>query len=141
MPAKKSELRSKFERRIAEQLEEKGVDYEYEKYSYEYDAPIAQRRARCLVCGSTELVREAWYTPDFFLPSGRIIEAKGRFTAADRRKIIAVREFHDELADNLVMLFMRDNKIHKKSDTTYSMWCEANDVPYAIGEVPDEWLK
>lgn len=133
-------MRSKFERRLAKKLDEKGVNYEYEKWSYEYDEPVKQRRARCLDCGGTNLVRSAWYTPDFFISSGFIVEAKGRFTAADRRKMLAVREFHPELADKLVMVFMRDNKIHKNSDTTYSMWCEAQGIDYAIDEFKEEWL-
>lgn len=133
-------MRSKFEKRIAKKLTDKGAKYEYEKYSYEYDEPVKQRRARCLSCGSTNLVRSAWYTPDFFLDTGTIIEAKGRFTAADRRKMLAVREFHDELNDRLVLVFMRDNKIHKNSTTTYSMWCEANGYDYAIDDIKDEWL-
>lgn len=133
-------MRSKFEKRIAQKLKDKGVKFDYEAYSYEYDEPIKQRRARCLDCRSSNLVRSAWYTPDFFLENGIIIEAKGRFTAADRRKMLAVREFHDELADKLVLVFMRDNKIHKNSTTTYSMWCEANGYDYAIDEIKDEWL-
>lgn len=135
------DMRSRFERDIARELEWRGIAYKYEAYSYEYDEPVKQRQARCLDCEGTNLVRTAWYTPDFFLPSGIIIEAKGRFTAADRRKIIACREFHEELHDNLVMLFMRDNRIHKNSKTTYSQWCEANQVPYSVGELKEEWLK
>lgn len=142
MPSKmkRPDLRSGFELKVAKQLEAAGMQYEYEKYSYEYDVPLGKNRARCLDCGSTSLVRTAWYTPDFFLENGIIVEAKGRFTAANRRLINAVREEHPELMENLVMVFMRDNKIHKRSDTTYSMWCEANHVPYAIGEVREEWL-
>lgn len=138
---RKSGKRSKFEEKVGAQLDEAGMDYEYEKYSYEYDVPLGKQRARCLDCGGTSLVRTAWYTPDFFLGNGKIIEAKGRFTAANRRLILAVREEHEELRENLVMLFMRDNKIHKRSDTTYSMWCEANGVPYAVGEVDKSWLE
>ena len=134
-------MRSKYEKLIAQDLFSRGVTYGYEKYSYEYDAPISQRRVSCLSCGSTDLVRTAWYTPDFWLPSGTIVEAKGRFTAFDRRKILAVREDHEELLENLKMIFMRDNKIHKNSTTKYSDWCEANGIDYAIGTaVPEEWL-
>lgn len=134
-------MRSKFEQQVAKQLRDMGVKYEYEKYSYEYDEPLRRNRASCMDCGSTRLVREAWYTPDFFLPNGRIIEAKGRFTAADRRKHIAVRECHDELKDNLVLLFMRDNKIHKNSSTYYSDWCMENGIDFAIGTVKEEWIR
>jgi hypothetical protein len=83
-------------------------------------------------------MRSGWYTPDFFLASGIIIEAKGRFTAADRRKMLAVKRDHPEL--QLVLLFMRNNKIRKNSQTKYSDWCEANGFDYAIGTLKEEWL-
>lgn len=138
-------MRSKFERRLAKKLDDMGVRYKYEEFSYEFDEPVKQRKARCLDCDSTNLVRSAWYTPDFFIygAGGKlvsVIEAKGRFTAADRRKMVAVREFHPELVDKLHMVFMRDNKIHKNSTTTYSMWCEDNGFDYAIDEFKKEWL-
>ena len=131
--------RSKFEQRLAKDLRERGVKFTYEEYSYEYEEPLRKNRASCKSCGSKDLVRQAWYTPDFFL-SRYIIEAKGRFTAADRRKILAVRECHKELKDKLVMCFMRNNKIHKRSKVTYADWCEEHGVEYSIGEIKDEWL-
>ena len=138
---RKSGKRSKFEETIGKQLDDAGMPYTYETYSYEYDVALAKNRARCLDCDGTNLVRTAWYTPDFFLDNGIIIEAKGRFTAANRRLILAVRQDHKELMDNLVMVFMRDNKIHRNSKTHYSDWCMENDVPFSIGEVKKEWLR
>jgi len=47
---------------------------------------------------SYELLKIKWedfkirtYTPDFQLPNGIIIETKGRFTAADRRKHLEIQ--------------------------------------------------
>jgi len=134
------EYRSKFEVKLAKDLKAKGVGFTYEEYSYEYSEPLRKNRAKCDDCGSTKLSRTAWYTPDFFLRSGYIIEAKGRFTAADRRKILAVREAHSDLNDKLVMCFMRNNRIHKRSKTTYADWCEANGIDYSIGTIKEEWL-
>ena len=37
------------------------------------------------------------YTPDFVLNNGIIIETKGRFMAADRRKHIAIKKQHPKL--------------------------------------------
>jgi hypothetical protein len=37
------------------------------------------------------------YTPDFILPNGVIIEAKGLFTSEDRRKHKEIKEQHPEL--------------------------------------------
>ena len=132
-------MRSKFERTIAKYLKDRGVPYEYEAYKFPYTEPLRKNRARCVQCGSTDLVRMGWYTPDFYIKSsGIFIETKGRFTAADRRKMQAVIENNPE--DRFVMLFMRDNRIHKRSKTTYSEWCEANGVEYAVGEPKEEWL-
>ena len=61
--------------------------------------------------------------PDFFLPNGVIIEAKGFFKPSDRRKMLAVKEAHPEL--DIRFVFMRDNTLSKSSKTTYSMWAEA----------------
>lgn len=133
-----NEYASKFEERIARELEGANVQFAYERYSYEYDEPLRKNRARCADCDSTNLLRTGWYTPDFFLESGVIIETKGRFTAADRRKMQAVKADHPDL--NLVMLFMRDNKIHRNSKTFYSDWCMENGYDYAIGHPKEEWL-
>jgi len=134
----KANMRSKFERRVAKELDDAGCDYTYETYSYEYDEPLRKNQARCLDCGSSSLVRTGWYTPDFFLSNGTIIEAKGRFTAADRRKMLAIQEEHGL---DIKLLFMRDNRIHKNSKTFYSDWCMQNGYDFAIGSPKQEWLK
>ena len=130
--------RSKFEDGVAADLEAVGMDFEYEKYSYEYDEPLRKNLARCADCDGTNLIRTGWYTPDFFLENGVIIESKGRFTAADRRKMVAVKEHHPDL--DIKILFMRDNKIRKNSNTYYSDWCMQNGYDYAIKEIPRAWL-
>lgn len=133
-------MRSKFETKIAAKLDELGVDYEYESYQLEYDEPLRKNRASCSACGSTALLRTGWYTPDFYIKLSKVfIETKGRFTAADRRKMLAVREAHPD--EKIVMLFMRDNRIHKNSKTYYSDWCMENNYDFAIGEPKEEWLK
>ena len=131
--------RSKFEVRISKELEDAGIKYKYEAYSYQYDEALRKNLARCLDCSSKNLVRTGWYTPDFFLESGVIIETKGRFTAADRRKMLAIQEAHPDL--DIKMLFMRDNKIHKNSATHYSDWCMQHNYDFAIGHCKQEWLK
>jgi hypothetical protein len=130
--------RSKFEDRMALDLSARGVEYKYEQYSYEYEEPLRKNQASCAACGSTTLVRTGWYTPDFFLENGVIVETKGRFTAADRRKMVAVRESHPDL--DVKLLFMRNNKIHKNSTTTYADWAEKNGFDYCINEWKEEWL-
>ena len=131
--------RSKFEDKVAKELDDAGVKYEYESVQLEYREPLRKNLATCGDCGSTNLLRTGWYTPDFILSSGLIIEAKGRFTAADRRKMLAVIEAHPK--ERIVMLFMRDNKIHKNSTTHYSDWCMKHNIEYAVGHPHKEWLK
>lgn len=135
----KSGRRSKFEDRIAQELTDARMAFTYETWSYEYDEPLRKNLARCADCGSKALLRTGWYTPDFFLANGVIIETKGRFTAADRRKMGAIQEHHPTL--DIKMLFMRDNKIHKNSTTKYSDWCISNGYDYSINKVKPEWLK
>lgn len=135
----KSPFRSKFEQTIAEYLDERKVKYKYEPFQMEYDKPLRKNRSYCGDCYSTNLVQSGWYIPDFVLSSGLIIEAKGRFTAADRRKMLAVRECHPD--ETIVMLFMRDNKIHKRSTTYYSDWCMEHDYDFAFKEPKEVWLK
>ena len=132
-------MRSKFERKIATDLHERGVKYEYEAYQFPYTEPLRKNKSKCADCNSTNLVRMGWYTPDFWLPKTKLfIETKGRFTAADRRKMLAV--INENPDDRFVMLFMRDNRIHKRSKTTYSEWCETNGVEYSVSEPKEEWL-
>jgi len=130
--------RSGFELAVEHSLKSNGLSYTYETYSYNYFKKVP--RAVCHDCGSKELYKEAWYTPDFFIKGGIIIETKGKFTAADRMKMVAVRNLHPSL--DLRLVFMRDNKISRLSNTRYSHWAEANGFLYSIGtDIPSAWLK
>ena len=112
--------RSGFESKLAHQLKRSGVDFEYETLSIEYQ-------------------RLSTYTPDFILPNGIIIEAKGVWTVEDRAKHLLVREQHPHL--DIRMVFMQaGNKINKKSKTTYAMWCEKKGIKYADKVIPKSWL-
>lgn len=130
------EFRSKFEHRIAVDLETRGVAYDYESEEYEYFTKV--RNGCCEDCSGTHVVQRRWYTPDFFLPNGIIIEAKGQFTASNRVTLKAVREVHDSL--DLRLVFMANNRISKNSDTTYLEWAEQFGFKYSLGRIPDEWL-
>ena len=134
-----TKMRSKFEVRIAKELKDAGVKYEYESIQLEYEEPLRRNNAKCGACGSKDLRRIGWYTPDFVLSNGIILETKGRFTAADRRKMLSVINDHPD--ERIVMLFMRDNKIHKNSTTHYSDWCMEHDIEYAVGHPLKEWLE
>lgn len=119
-------LRSGFEKRVAEFLDSRKVKYEYEQHKLKYEEPATKRS----------------YTPDFRLPNGILVECKGRFTPADRRKMALVIEQNPELDIRLV--FMRDNTLSKNSKTTYSAWCASRDITCHVspdGSIPKEWLK
>ena len=80
------------------------------------------------------------YTPDFILPNGVIIEAKGRFTLQDRKKHLAVKEQQPELDIRFVFSNSR-SKLYKGSKSTYASWCEKFGFQYADKRIPDDWLK
>jgi hypothetical protein len=73
--ARKYGYRSGLELKIAETLKELKVKYDYECIKIEWE-DLAYRT----------------YTPDFVLFNGIIIETKGMFTAADRRKHLAIKK-------------------------------------------------
>lgn len=114
--------RSGLETRVAEELEEAGVEYQYETLKIEWhDCNVRT------------------YTPDFILPNGIIVETKGRFTTADRLKHLEVRKQHPTL--DIRFVFQNPNiKIRKKSPTSYSMWCDKHGFKWASKSVPQEWI-
>ena len=118
---KTSKFRSILEENIAALLDGLGVFYGYESEKLDYTI-------------------EHTYTPDFVLPNYTYIEAKGYWSAADRRKILNVKKANPEV--DLRMVFQSPyNKINKKSKTTYAMWCEKHDIPWSsYHNIPLEWL-
>ena len=115
-----NKYRSGFESKLAHQLTRSGVEFKYETLTIEYQ-------------------KVSTYTPDFILPNGIIIEAKGVWTVEDRAKHLLVREQHPHL--DIRMVFMQaSNKINKKSKTTYAMWCEKKGIKYADKVIPKSWL-
>ena len=79
------------------------------------------------------------YTPDFELDNGIIIETKGIFSAADRRKHIEIQKQHP----NLDIRFVFSNaqaKLYKGAKSRYSDWCEQKGFKWAHRVIPEEWL-
>lgn len=80
------------------------------------------------------------YTPDFELPNGIIIESKGRFVAADRRKHLEIKKQFPEY--DIRFVFSNPNaKLSKNSNTTYAQWCKRNGFEYAWRSIPLDWIK
>ena len=80
------------------------------------------------------------YTPDFVLDNGIIIEAKGFWSTADRRKHVEIKNQHDDL--DIRMVFENSKrKIRKGSQTTYGDWCEKKKILFCDRIIPKSWLK
>lgn len=117
--------RSGLEESIAEQLSKQKVSFEYENPDNRIPYTIPETHHT--------------YLPDFKLPNGIIVETKGRFVLADRRKHKLIKEQHPELDIRIVFSNSRA-KISKGSKTTYGMWCEKHGIPYADKTIPQAWL-
>ena len=121
-PKKKtSKYRSGLEEQVAKLLDGLGVSYEYESCKVPYTI-------------------QHHYHPDFILPNHVHLEAKGYWSAPDRRKIAAVKKDNPDL--DLRMVFQAPyNKISKGSKTTYAIWCEKHDIPWtSFQDIPLDWL-
>lgn len=122
--AKKLGFRSGLEEKVADQLKKSGVRFEYETTKIKYVVPESLHT----------------YTPDFVFPNGLIVETKGRFVVADRKKHLLIQKQHPHLDIRFVFQNSK-NKISKGSKTTYADWCDKHGFKYADKEIPDEWLR
>ncbi len=88
-------------------------------------------------------LKEREYIPDFsiYREDGSLIfiEVKGHLDTDAQKKMIAVKRCNPD--DTFVLLFSKDSLIRKGRKMRYSGWCERNNFDYAIGEVPERWLK
>ena len=127
--------KSKFEIRLGRELTAMGAKFSYEKEKWQYK--LKPYNANCSKCGSNEVYETRIYTPDFFLSSGIVVEAKGHLTAKMRTKLKAVIASNPE--KDLRIVFMQDNFLTKSRKKKYSTWCEQQGITYAIGSIPKEW--
>lgn len=112
--------RSKFEKTVGDVLLKKGAKYEAERIYYN---------------------RPSTYLPDFRLPNGIYIEAKGKFTSSDRGKHLLIRQQNPTVDIRFVFQnpFVRLSKLSK---TTYADWCEKHGFLWCKGPtIPKEWTK
>jgi len=87
-----------------------------------------------------EDLRYRTYTPDFVLDNGIIIETKGRFMAADRRKHIAIKKQHPKLDIRFVFTNSKA-KLSKGAKSSYADWCIKHGFRYYDRIIPEDWLK
>lgn len=121
--ARKYGYRSGLELKTAQYLDNLFIKYKYEKIKIEWE-DLTYRT----------------YTPDFVLYNGIIIETKGMFTAADRKKHLAIKKQHPHL--DIRFVFENSNrKLRKGAKTRYYQWCNKYDFDYYDRIIPEEWLK
>ena len=80
------------------------------------------------------------YTPDFVLDNGIIIEVKGFWSTADRRKHVEIKKQHADLDIRLVFENSK-RKIRKGSNTSYADWCVKKDIVFCDRIIPKAWLQ
>ena len=107
-------VRSGLEDTICQELTELGVDYKYEELKIKYTQPSKVRT----------------YTPDIVLPNGIIVETKGRFVMADRKKHLLIQKQHPD-KDIRFVFTNSNNKISKGSKTSYADWCRKNNFKFS----------
>lgn len=121
---KRPTKRSHFEDTISKQLATLKKPEHYEEYQIHYTKPESKHI----------------YTPDFVLPNGIIIEAKGLFECEDRQKHLFIHEQYP----NLDIRFVFQNpklKLYKGSKTTYGDWADKNGFKYAAKQIPASWFR
>jgi len=121
--ARKYGYRSGLEKKLADELKVLKVKFTYESLKIEWE-DLAYRT----------------YTPDFVLNNGIIIESKGMFTAADRRKHLAIKRQHPKLDIRFVFENSR-RKLRKGAKSTYGEWCYKYGLLYSNRVIPEDWVK
>ena len=117
---KTSKYRSKFEETIAENLSRRKVSFDYESQQIPY---TLQKN----------------YKPDFILPNGILVEAKGWFRSQDQRKHRIIKEQNPHL--DIRFVFMKLTSRVQGSTMTCQEWCEKYGFKYSESTIPKDWIK
>lgn len=114
--------RSGLEKNIQYDVENHGIEPNYEATRLEYFIPETRHT----------------YTPDFHLSPHIVIETKGRWTVDDRLKMLYLKEQFPDI--DFRMVFQNANqKIKKGSKTSYADWCDKHGLKWANKLIPNEW--
>jgi hypothetical protein len=115
--------KSGLEAKIAKQFEERGLDPRYESVKLRYVRPQSDH----------------FYKPDFQLPNGIFVEAKGFWEPSDRIKHLWIKQCNPDVEIRFV--FSSAHKpIRKGSPTSYADWCDNNGFMWAERTIPAEWF-
>jgi predicted nuclease of restriction endonuclease-like RecB superfamily len=113
----KSGLENKFQ----EACKLKGWDLPYEANKIKYVIPASNHT----------------YTPDFTVTSNVYIETKGLWAGSDRKKALFIKEQHPGIT--ILYVFQRNQKLSKKSTTTYLDWAYKNGLDACIFSDTEHW--
>lgn len=114
--------RSQFEAEIAAALAASGTEADYEPARIPYNIHLT-----------------AHYTPDWLLPAQAIVlEAKGRFTKADRDKMLLVKQQHPHL--DIRLIFQAPNA-KTAGRQTCAAWADKHGFPWCGPDIPADWLR
>lgn len=108
--------RNKFEHKVYRQIRRSRLTFKYESERIPY-------------------VLAKHYIPDFVIttPTGKLyVECKGYLRPEHKAKMAAVRKQHPEL--DIRIVFYSINK-------RYIKWADKIGIKWAIGTIPEEWLK
>jgi hypothetical protein len=78
------------------------------------------------------------YLPDFVLPNGIIVEAKGRLDISMRRKMEAVKRCNPDL-DIRIVFQKAHQPLRKGAKTTYAEWATKAGFKWAEHNIPPYW--
>ena len=122
-------LKSGLEEVIYNFLTKEDVSFSYETLKIYFDQPTQKKT----------------YTPDFPIKQSFIVEAKGAFNSADRKKHKLIKAQHPEY-DIRFIFSNSKTRIGKKSKTTYGKWCDLFGFKYHCihstnKKFPNNWLK
>ena len=113
----KSGLENKFQ----EACKLKGWDLPYEANKIKYVIPASNHT----------------YTPDFTVTSNVYIETKGLWASSDRKKALFIKEQHPNIT--ILYVFQRNQKLSKKSTTTYLDWAYKNELDACVFSDTEHW--
>ena len=115
--------RSGLESRFQAACEEKGWNFPYEQDKIKYVIPASNHT----------------YTPDFTVTNNVYIETKGLWTAIDRKKAMLIKEQHPEIT--ILYVLYRNQKLSKKSSTTYLDWAAKNGLECCTFSNVEHWTE
>ena len=115
-----NKYRSKFEASIAANLHAKNVSFSYESIKLDYTL-------------------EGTYVPDIIFQNGVVVEIKGWFSAASRRKMVAVKTQHPDLDIRLCFQNAKEKLSRKKNSMRYYEWADRNGFKWCHKVIPADW--